>query len=222
MAYCTSTDIEYMLEYEDLVLLTNDRDVNATSTLSQGIDSTSTNIYLTNSDEFPTSGRIEVDNEQIDYSYNIYNQLGGLTRAVNNTVEADHNSGSTVDEIHKINSTVISRAISDADAEIDSYLGTVFSDVPLSEIPNVIRKTSVDITVYNLYSRRLSIPEQIESRYQNAIKFLERVLEGKISLGDPSVEALKEDNILTNMYESDKKFSIGSDYLGSIGTLDDY
>jgi phage gp36-like protein len=86
----------------------------------------------------------------------------------------------------------------------------------------VIRKTSVDITIYNLYSRRLSIPPQIETRYNNAISFLQRVLEGKISLGDSAVEATQENRILTNTYVDDKFFSIGSIVLDTHGTLDDW
>lgn len=82
----------------------------------------------------------------------------------------------------------VARAIADADEEIDGYL-QARSAVPLSPVPGIIRKVSVDIAVYNLYSRRMrEIPEARRARYDNALKFLAKVAEGKIGLGavDPS------------------------------------
>jgi len=76
----------------------------------------------------------------------------------------------------------VTRAIADADAEIDSYCGVRYS-VPLSPVPPVIRKGSVDIAVYNLYARRRGAPEDRKDRYNDAIRFLRDVAAGKASLG---------------------------------------
>ena len=76
----------------------------------------------------------------------------------------------------------VDKAITDADGEIDGYLGSRHS-VPLSPIPSIINKISVDIAIFNLYSRRLGPPEHREARYKNGIRFLEQVAAGKISLG---------------------------------------
>ena len=80
--------------------------------------------------------------------------------------------------------SVVARAIADADAEIDSYCGGRYS-VPFSPVPVMIRKLSVDLAIYNLYSRRsvLAISEERQKRYDNALRFLRDVSRGLISLG---------------------------------------
>ena len=88
----------------------------------------------------------------------------------------------------EVNYGRITRAISDADEEIDGYLQSRMA-VPISPAPGIIRKTSVDISIYNLFSRRGDvIPEIRKDRYDNAVKFLVKVAEGKIGLGaqDPA------------------------------------
>jgi phage gp36-like protein len=87
-----------------------------------------------------------------------------------------------------IDADVVTRAIADADEEIDGYLGSRM-EVPLSPVPGIIRKCSVDIAIYNLYARRQdTAPEIRKDRYKNAVGFLAKVAEGKISLGasDPA------------------------------------
>jgi len=219
--YCSIDDIRNYVEEELLVQLTNDRDVNAINTLATDTTSGYDNITLTSSDEFPNAnGCIRIDDEEIFYILNSYNTLSGLTRGYNNTVEASHSSGDTVTEIHLVDEDIITRAIVDADAEIDTYLGTVFNDVPLSDIPNSIRYTSVNIAIYNLYSRRMAIPPQIETRYSNSIKFLNNVLEGKISLGDSTIDASKDEKITINTSEDNIIFTIENTVENTTGTLD--
>lgn len=77
-------------------------------------------------------------------------------------------------------------AIADADAEIDGYLAKRY-DVPMSPAPRVLNKFSKDIAVYNLMSR-IGIDEQDRdktylNRYNAAVKFLEGVAKGTISIG---------------------------------------
>ena len=82
-----------------------------------------------------------------------------------------------------VNSAVVTRAIMDADAAIDAYCQGHYN-VPLDPVPEMIRKLSVDISIYNLYSRRAdSVPENRLERYKNAIRFLEKVAAGQITLG---------------------------------------
>jgi phage gp36-like protein len=78
---------------------------------------------------------------------------------------------------------VVTRSIADADGEIDGYVGSRHT-VPLDPVPAIIRKCSVDIAIYNLYSRRnWDAPAVRKERYQAAIKFLELVARGTVSLG---------------------------------------
>ncbi len=89
--------------------------------------------------------------------------------------------------------TVITRAIADADAEIDGYVGSRHA-VPLSTVPDIIQKFSVDIAIWNLYTRRGAAPEEIKDRYDKAISFLGLVGKGQISLGADDPEGTPPDS----------------------------
>ncbi len=78
----------------------------------------------------------------------------------------------------------VTAAIADADAEIDSYCAARYT-VPFSPVPAVIRKCSVDVSVYNLYSRCAeSIPDSRKERYKNAIELLKNIAKGVVTLGE--------------------------------------
>lgn len=77
---------------------------------------------------------------------------------------------------------VVERAITDADGTIDSYCKGHYA-VPLATAPAKIQAISVDIAIYNIYSRRGdSAPDIRKDRFKDAIRFLERVADGKIIL----------------------------------------
>lgn len=83
-----------------------------------------------------------------------------------------------------VNQARVDAAIEQADAEIDAYCGTRFS-VPFTEVPDLIKKISVDIAIYNLYSRRVEeIPDTRSQRYKNAIRQLEGIAAGTVSIGE--------------------------------------
>lgn len=82
-----------------------------------------------------------------------------------------------------VDDTVVTEAITDADAEIDGYVA-VRHPVPLDPVPDNILKYSVDIAIYNLYSRRSdTVPDNRKERYQAAVRYLEGVARGKWTLG---------------------------------------
>ena len=121
-----------------------------------------------------------------------------------------------------VDTTVIARAIADADAEIESYCGTRYS-LPFSPVPAMIRKVSVDISIYNLHSRRnLKIPEERQKRYDNVIRFLRDLAKGLISLGSDA--PAEPDNGLpqASTVKTDKIFTTGKSSDGSAGSLDNY
>lgn len=82
-----------------------------------------------------------------------------------------------------VDAGTVTRAIADADAEIDSYCGKRYA-VPFSTVPAIIRKVSVEIAIYNLYGRRRGAPEDREKRYNNAVRLLSGVSKGDVSLGE--------------------------------------
>jgi len=106
----------------------------------------------------------------------------------------------------EIDDDKVTRAIADADAAIDAYCQDRYS-VPLSPVPPRVRQLSVDIAVYNLYSRSdLSMPEVRKDRNKEAIRFLEKVAEGKIKLGAATPAPANTDNTV-NIDYNDRVFS---------------
>lgn len=79
-----------------------------------------------------------------------------------------------------INQTQLDRAIADADATIDSYLAGRYP-LPLNQIPPVLNRHACDMARYFLQDR--SPLEEVTNRYNAAIRFLEKVASGAITLG---------------------------------------
>ena len=113
----------------------------------------------------------------------------------------DHDTGVVDDD-------KVTRAIADADASIDTYCQGRYS-IPLSPVPDKIRQVSVDISIYNLYSRRGdTVPENRKDRHKEALRFLEKVSEGKISLGS-STPAETTTTDTANIDYNDRIFTRG-------------
>ena len=88
----------------------------------------------------------------------------------------DDAAGVTVDDAK------VDRAIADAQAEIDGYVGTR-RPVPLSPAPDIIRKVCVELAIYHLYSRRMGAPDEWRTRYEDDRRWLEQAAAGRVSLG---------------------------------------
>jgi phage gp36-like protein len=107
-----------------------------------------------------------------------------------------------------LNQARVDEAIAQADAEIDSYCGERYS-VPFTTAPDIVKKLSVDIATYNLYSRLVrDMPEVRSERYHTSIKQLEAIAKGNISLGaDPAPSAHSEGRAETNRQTDENVFS---------------
>lgn len=82
-----------------------------------------------------------------------------------------------------INQARIDAAIGTAQGEVDGWLQERY-DVPLDPVPALIKGACVDVALFHLYSRRMeTMPDVRIKRYDNAIKLLARIADGKISLG---------------------------------------
>lgn len=66
------------------------------TTLSAAITNIVTSIALTDASLFPTTGCVQIDSEQIDYTGKSTNTLTGCTRAANGTANVAHLSGAAV------------------------------------------------------------------------------------------------------------------------------
>lgn len=206
--YCTQSDIEKQIPLDELIQISDDRDTLATGTLDGSIDADDTFITLIDADSFPSTGRIRIDTEEITYAGKSSNTLTDCTRGVNGTVAQVHDDATDVVEMNTINSDVITQAIIDADAEIDAYCGSQFSGLPFSNVPDIVRAKAVDIAIYHLYSRRQGAPEWRSKRYDDAIRFLAKVSEGKITFGADQAEIADTGGPEANTSSDDAIFTL--------------
>lgn len=108
--------------------------------------------------------------------------------------------------IGEIDDGVVTRAIADADAMIDAYCQDQY-EIPLSPVPAMVRRISVDLAIYNLLCRRdRGVSEVRANRQKEVVRFLEKVAAGGILLGATtpapentgnSVEVSANDRIFT-------------------------
>jgi len=85
-----------------------------------------------------------------------------------------------------IDATVLGRALTDADAEIDSYLATRYA-LPLASTPVVLVRMAADIARYRLYDDRVT--EAVRQRYGDAVSLLKRMATGEVQLAGSTVLA---------------------------------
>jgi phage gp36-like protein len=79
-----------------------------------------------------------------------------------------------------INTVPLDRALTDAAALIDTYLARRYA-LPLSVVPQVLIPYSLDIARYRV--DRIRDREDVRKRYEDAIRWLESVRDGKNFLG---------------------------------------
>ncbi len=80
----------------------------------------------------------------------------------------------------EINEAMVLKALEDASAFADTYLGAKYA-VPISPVPPVLVAVVCDIARYRLCGQ--AMPEsEIVKRYENAIGLLQSVSDGKIGL----------------------------------------
>lgn len=90
---------------------------------------------------------------------------------------------------------VIDRALADADAEIDGYVGSRYTlPLPLPT-PPVLVPIACDIARYRLYDD--AVPDVVRQRYEDAIARLRDIAAGRLSLGiDPAPAAGSQGAVL--------------------------
>lgn len=82
----------------------------------------------------------------------------------------------------QIDVPVVERALIDASAEIDGYLAGRY-ELPLADRPPVLVRVCADIALYRLASDADLGTDERRQRYQDAVKFLQGVSRGQVSLG---------------------------------------
>lgn len=80
----------------------------------------------------------------------------------------------------EVDADVLERALADADAEVDARLQARYA-LPLASVPRLLVNIACDITRYRLMDDRAT--DQVTRRYDDAIKLLDRIAKGQLSLG---------------------------------------
>ena len=98
----------------------------------------------------------------------------------------DDSSQQTVDSV------VVEEALIYSSTLIDGYLRGKYT-LPLSTQFPLLRVVAIDICIYRLYSRRIytDIPETISENYKNAIRTLEQLKKGVITLESSDNQEVK-------------------------------
>lgn len=93
----------------------------------------------------------------------------------------------------------IESALEVASAIIDGYLAVRYA-VPLEQAPVTVRELCIDLALYRLAHNSLKQTAEMRLRYEDAIKFLERVADGKASIGiDVDGDGASEDQVADPM-----------------------
>lgn len=104
----------------------------------------------------------------------------------------------------------VTAAITAADDEINAYCRPQHT-VPFSSTPNLIQRLSVSLSVYNLYSRRRESDnyanEELDNRYERALKTLKDIAKGVILLDDATSFQNTAGNYTSNKTSSDKVYT---------------
>lgn len=83
-----------------------------------------------------------------------------------------------------VDDTVLSSVLTEASATVDSYCRLRYA-VPLQSSEKV-KGLTVDLAIYQLFSRRRRVTDDIKDRYNAAMKFLVDVSAGKAALDQPA------------------------------------
>lgn len=76
----------------------------------------------------------------------------------------------------------VAQALEEASSEIDSYIGVRYPQVPLDPVPKILITYCRDMAVYRLALNSGARTTEMRVRYEDALKFLEKVATGKVTL----------------------------------------
>lgn len=80
-----------------------------------------------------------------------------------------------------IDPVVVERALSDAQAEIDSYIGKV-AKLPVAKVPPILTKRAADMARYFLFGSKAEKDGEVERGYKEALAWLRDVSKGVVQM----------------------------------------
>lgn len=82
----------------------------------------------------------------------------------------------------QIDDAVMTAKLTQASAEIDGYLAGRYP-LPWTDTPRVLTGRCCDIARYLMCGAGTQMTEEVRLRYEDAVRYLERVADGRITLG---------------------------------------
>ena len=101
---------------------------------------------------------------------------------------------------------VITAGIAAAEEEIDSYLAVRY-DLPLAATPGVLTRVCCDLAMYHMSVGHHSMTEDKETRYNNGVRWLEKLSKGIVTLGVEEAEVVVQDEAELTSTSEDRVFS---------------
>lgn len=95
------------------------------------------------------------------------------------------------------NQAVIAKACEYATETVDGYLRSRYQ-LPLNDVPTLVRNICLQLARYWLYSRRpegKGFPDNVKDTHSQALKDLERIADGKLHLGLTEISAEGDDSL---------------------------
>lgn len=86
------------------------------------------------------------------------------------------------DENGEADPTAFDDALTQAQSQIDSYIGVIY-DLPLAAFPDVLVRFTVDVAIYISSQEAGTGTEEKRQRYEDAISWLKQLVKGEVSLG---------------------------------------
>lgn len=102
------------------------------------------------------------------------------------------NLSSDVSGATSVNQDNIDEAIDQADREIDAYLLLAGYSVPLSPVAPLVTNLSSKMAIWNLHLRKYFDSTVWRETYKDCQRILERIAEGKLTLGQEVVGVTQE------------------------------
>lgn len=88
------------------------------------------------------------------------------------------------DRTGEVNATVVAAVLEDVDGKIDGYVRGRYT-TPLA-VSDQVKTIAVDLAVFFLFQRRRRMSDDVQKQYDDAIRFLMKVAEGKVTLDQPA------------------------------------
>jgi phage gp36-like protein len=117
--------------------------------------------------------------------------------------------------VGEINQAVLASAIAAAEGEFHSYVARRYA-VPLDlesetdELAETIRGNLVTLLTYRLWSppRKQTMPQSVRDAYKDALAWLQKVADGKVTLGSSTSPAASSESPAATEYDTeDREFT---------------